>query len=257
MYTGFRARNFRCFRDLQVKGLRRVNLIAGENNVGKSALLEALYLHVGAYNPLLVVSIAALRGISAYRVKYGNIEDPPWQSLFREFDEGQDIELIGEGCARAARKMLVRSKEYAGTALPALNGATALRVAEASSTQETPRALELTDVSRGDATRLYFEKEAFRTEPASLPPAAFPGFLLSARGAPEFKEDTELYGRLDLKNQQNELIRILQLIEPRLTRLSTIVAGGEPMLHADIGWPRLVPIAYLGDGVLRLARLAP
>lgn len=41
MYTGFRAHNFRCFRDLQVKGLRRVNLIAGENNVGKSALLEA------------------------------------------------------------------------------------------------------------------------------------------------------------------------------------------------------------------------
>lgn len=44
MYTSFAIENFRCFEDLTVQPLARVNLIAGQNNVGKTALLEALWL---------------------------------------------------------------------------------------------------------------------------------------------------------------------------------------------------------------------
>ena len=44
MYKSFRVKNFRCFKDLQINDLGRVNLIAGKNNTGKTALLEAMYL---------------------------------------------------------------------------------------------------------------------------------------------------------------------------------------------------------------------
>ncbi len=47
MYKSFRVKNFRCFKDLQINDLGRVNLIAGKNNVGKTALLEAMYLLSG------------------------------------------------------------------------------------------------------------------------------------------------------------------------------------------------------------------
>jgi AAA15 family ATPase/GTPase len=36
--------NFRCFEKLKVEGLKRINLIGGMNNAGKTALLEAIYL---------------------------------------------------------------------------------------------------------------------------------------------------------------------------------------------------------------------
>lgn len=36
--------NFRCFRTTFIEGFKRVNLIGGQNNVGKTALLEAIYL---------------------------------------------------------------------------------------------------------------------------------------------------------------------------------------------------------------------
>lgn len=39
-----RIKNFKCFEDLQIKGLARVNLFGGKNNVGKSALLESIEL---------------------------------------------------------------------------------------------------------------------------------------------------------------------------------------------------------------------
>ena len=42
MYKSFRVKNFRCFKDLQINDLGRVNLISGKNNTGKTALLEAM-----------------------------------------------------------------------------------------------------------------------------------------------------------------------------------------------------------------------
>jgi AAA15 family ATPase/GTPase len=63
MYTSFEAKNFRGFEDLAISELGRVNLIAGVNNIGKTALLEALFIHCGAYNPVLALNVNALRGI--------------------------------------------------------------------------------------------------------------------------------------------------------------------------------------------------
>ena len=44
MYTEFHLRNFRLLNNLQVRELRRVNLIVGKNNTGKASLLEAIFL---------------------------------------------------------------------------------------------------------------------------------------------------------------------------------------------------------------------
>jgi AAA15 family ATPase/GTPase len=44
MLRSLYIQNFRQFRELQIDSLRRINLIAGRNNAGKTALLEALYL---------------------------------------------------------------------------------------------------------------------------------------------------------------------------------------------------------------------
>jgi hypothetical protein len=42
--NSFRVQNFRTFKDLTIDRLGRVNLIVGKNNVGKTALLEALWI---------------------------------------------------------------------------------------------------------------------------------------------------------------------------------------------------------------------
>ncbi|WP_448573154.1 AAA family ATPase [Trichothermofontia sp.] len=37
--------NFRCFDSLKASGFERLNLISGKNNIGKTALLEAIFLN--------------------------------------------------------------------------------------------------------------------------------------------------------------------------------------------------------------------
>ena len=46
------------------------------------------------------------------------------------------------------------------------------------------------------------------------------------------------------------------MINPQLRDLKTIFEAGVPTLYGDIGEARLMPLALLGDGMGRLARLA-
>jgi len=41
-------KNFKCFDSFEAKGFKRVNLIGGKNNVGKTAFMEALELHINS-----------------------------------------------------------------------------------------------------------------------------------------------------------------------------------------------------------------
>ena len=48
--TNIEIKNFKCFKDFKVKGLARVNLITGQNNVGKTSLMEACFLVGSAFS---------------------------------------------------------------------------------------------------------------------------------------------------------------------------------------------------------------
>lgn len=61
MYKTFRVQNFRCFRDLTLTDLARVNLIAGKNNAGKTALLEAFLLFCAGGNLEFALGRGGLR----------------------------------------------------------------------------------------------------------------------------------------------------------------------------------------------------
>ncbi len=68
--------NFRCFDSLNVENLKRVNLIGGDNNVGKSAFLEALEIVAKTTDPS---SLAISLGNSIRRRQY-------YDSRFNEFE---------------------------------------------------------------------------------------------------------------------------------------------------------------------------
>ena len=64
MLQSFTVKNYRGFRELTIEPFARINLIAGKNNIGKTALLEAIYLYNGPgnlYSPLWVNLIRGLQ----------------------------------------------------------------------------------------------------------------------------------------------------------------------------------------------------
>lgn len=61
MIASFKVLNYRQFADLEMSGLKRVNLVVGENGVGKSSLLEALWLYnsAGSYTDTVLDIISS------------------------------------------------------------------------------------------------------------------------------------------------------------------------------------------------------
>jgi len=50
LLTEIEIKDFKCFKDFKADGFKRVNLIGGKNNVGKTALMEACFVNVRAQN---------------------------------------------------------------------------------------------------------------------------------------------------------------------------------------------------------------
>lgn len=62
MLSELHIRNFRLFEDLHLTGLCQVNLFAGKNNTGKTALLEALRIYAAQGEDTIVNHILKQRG---------------------------------------------------------------------------------------------------------------------------------------------------------------------------------------------------
>ena len=58
-------KDFKCFKDFKAEGFKRVNLIGGKNNVGKTAFMEACYINVHSLSINLFWT--ALANVKGYR----------------------------------------------------------------------------------------------------------------------------------------------------------------------------------------------
>ena len=91
---------YRCFRELRIKHLGRVNLIVGKNNVGKSTILEALRLFANPASFRDIVEILRARDeIADLDSRDGEyeVDDLPFQRFFfgrGTFRIGSDLDRI-------------------------------------------------------------------------------------------------------------------------------------------------------------------
>jgi hypothetical protein len=264
-YTSFRVQNFRCFADLALESIKRVNLIAGENNTGKTGLLEAMFLHAGPFNPILIATIAGLRGIETYKVEFGRLLQPPWSSIFFNLDESRTIKFTGSDERGRTRSLEIKTtsdpqdlasvRKLLRHSVSNVQGTASSGSLVSSGSSSDVLKWHHSGVGREDIVLLFFDGPEIKTHPATLLPPLFPGRFIGSRWVPNFPEIAEQFGQLEIENKQDVLLDVLRLIEPKLTRLSTIMVGPSPMLHADIGIGKLIPVAFLGDGILRLASI--
>jgi hypothetical protein len=260
MYLSFKVSNFRCFQELIIEKLAPVNLIAGMNNVGKTALLEALFLHCGAYNPELVLRISTFRGIEpSFKIESGRTAETPWDSLFTGFDPAKEIELTGKSKTAGYRTLRLRILRE-----PLENPGVSLFIhsnqgkpAEPLLSTDTDLVLELeyNEAQRKGKHYLVVGPKGIQVQPFPPPPPPIPAVFLAARGRISPAEDAERFGRLEITGKQDVLLKVLKTVEPRLRRLSVVVAGGVPMIYGDLGHGRLIPLPVMGEGMVRLASL--
>jgi AAA15 family ATPase/GTPase len=242
-------KNFRCFENLTLENLSRLNLIGGMNNVGKTSLLEAIFLILGANVPDLSLRINMLRGIE----QFSNDYETMWGWLFNNKKTNSTIELIAESEDKANTEILKINLSSESLSLSRQhNIQEKTKLLSSLTTELIPNKLNLS-YQKGDLkidSSLIISPDGLITgkrEPIYLKPGVFISSILRSN-----REDTERFSNLEKKNRQDEIVNTLQLLEPRLKRLAVLIEGGLPMIAGDIGISELIPIAYMGEGISRL-----
>ncbi|NEQ36442.1 MAG: AAA family ATPase [Okeania sp. SIO3I5] len=254
MFKSLTIKNFRCFEEITIDNIDRVNLIGGINNVGKTTLLEAIYL-LNSLNSLEIpFRLNSNRG--AIQGETFDVEEIcEWlfhQKKVHKAIEIKNIDKNGEG--RELKLTLDKaSRPRLFPLSPKANSRKTIKDLKLELKKSGQKLLELTaflNIDKQEEVNIEFqqhEKQEIQTIEL-FPPSAF----LSSRLRVSLTDDAEIFSKFEAKNQQDEILEILKIIEPRLKRLAVLVTGGIPIIHGDIGGDYLIPISLMGEGMGRL-----
>lgn len=232
MFHTIEIRNLRGLRQLRVDQLSRVNLFFGQNNSGKSSILEAIFLLSGPSNPQLAPRINQNRGLS-------EVHPNALINLFYGNNRAENILLRAEGDnTRQLRINLspVANTDFSFTSSNLVErnwswshrfeqGGKSLSAQLLLMEQEGKMAFK-TEQAEGYVETLYCEYLS-----ATRPRSTFEGLSLIVRN-----------------KQEQELCEVLRIVEPRLRDL--VISNDQVMV--DLGFDQRFPLQTLGDGVQKV-----
>lgn len=257
MYKSFHIRNFRCFDDLKMNNLARINLIAGRNNVGKTAILEAMFVHGGINNPELALRINAFRGLQRMRVQLAQWAGAPWDALFYGFDTTKEIIFEGKGkhVNRQLHLKVIQDPEELKKIRSTIQSGNGDGSDGVSATLNPIRVLQLEsrEGNQSVTANAIMDYEGINSNIVPPPPADF--VFLAARNRQPPEQEADHFTNLVSAGKKQLLLDTLKPIEHRINNLELLKFGGETMIHGDIGMDKPMPLIYMGDGLNRLVSI--
>lgn len=218
MLTSLHIQGFKSFKDTVITPLRKVNLILGGQNVGKTSLLEAVYF--GAKS-------------------LGEIGNLP--SVFRKA-EGQDAERFFKALAKD-KKIRLELSEASGNGL--ITGINSLDLAEAADKRYSLS----TGTAAGYVVHRYPNSDPFA-------PRAFSNPLAVSVHLPDQARTVQLFDTVVIARKKRRLLEMLKSIEPRLEDMHSLSPDGDSRIYVELeGHTEALPLPLLGHGFSRLVFL--
>ncbi len=251
MIQQLRIQSYRCFEDLQINPLARINLFAGRNNSGKTTVLEAVTLLSGAGDSTHVLVIHDLRGVQIDELAGTpqSIRNIIWKPLFPAFDLDKTIRIEARNARHGAMRLEMSLERTEGAVLilhkpsePPHVGNEALRLLYTSDSAEPWERRVVIKEGTGIQTH-----GPGRRHPLSA------GFLPTR--SRDGRQDALKLGELRRRKQSHLLTEALRIVEPRLQSIEENSVAGYPMIWGDIGLPELAPLSTMGEGMTRLASI--
>jgi hypothetical protein len=250
MLRSLTIKNFRGFGALTVAPLERVNLIAGMNNTGKTALLEAVHLLCNPTDCKLPVEVNEARGIAEPSRAFAELAG--W--LFHQQNVAQPVQLSAVDLDGEPHTLAIWLLDSATARQRFHDMGERHRQGFPSTVFDQPGPILFLHYTGPHGVERV---SVGALGPAGLvaisPPVAWQiptTFLASTRvGSPE---EARQFSELDMANRQQELVSSLKMLDNRLTRLSLLLLGNQPVIYGDVGLKQLVPLALMGEGVRRL-----
>jgi hypothetical protein len=252
MWQNFIAKNFRCFTSTLLQPLARINLIAGKNNAGKTALLEAMHMHSYPQDCALPFMLKDQRGMK----DFPQFSDEIGAWLFFDRHTTHGLELISQddkGKTRCLRIWLLDGVET-NKRFPDLERMLQGSFIEQIRQPGLPRIIMETQADGKKTHAVGVVNKTGLSAIGSAKPWDGPCVFLPAGGV-SMETDTRSFSDLEKARKHAQLTAALKILEPRLQGLSLLLLEGSPVIHGDVGLRQPVPITMMGEGVRRLTSI--
>jgi predicted ATPase len=221
MLKSLHIKNFRGFRDLEIDPLKRVNLITGQNNTGKTGVLEALVLLLDDQSQTFRNPLPNL-----FRTSGGDWNENYWKWLFHNKDIKRNLKVEGSFGSEGDFTIILRGLQAPIDFNPAQYG-------EAGQIGGVHYM-----ITRGKGHAGH-KPAIFSTHPSNP------------------TQDAIDYNRVILKRRKKQVEEMLRRIEPRLQSIEALQVGqpgqpSSPLVYADLGLSEMIPVTQMGQGFNRL-----
>jgi AAA15 family ATPase/GTPase len=255
MIQSFEVENFRAFLDLKLSGLPSVNILVGQSASGKTALLEAIRMALGA-TPTVAWQLNAVRGVA-----FGMPLNPPreqfeaaWSSYFFDFDIAKTISFrVTDSDKREARLEMYFDKDRPVT--------------------PTPHTMPGVPILTSTIIPLAFKRQTFTGEINTIDATISPqqhGQIFLQQGSEigtvsEFFPSTwqsnsqqvaAWFSQLRISNQAEDIFKIVHKQFPDITEISSEVPYQFGALYATIRHhSKKMPISLISSGINKFVSL--
>ena len=243
-YKSFKIDNFRGITHLELSDMKRMNLLVGRNNCGKTSVLEGIFLLSGMSNPLLSVNIHVFRDL-------GLDSDNDFSFMFRNLDFSIPISFEGilDDCNRKLKispsyKVITSEKKEMDKIEETKDGNIALT--------STPRKVKGINLEFAWRDKLHKGNISVKDKEATtIIDKDYKEELPCSMLSPKFSMivNSKQMETLLVQKKLDNLISVLKGIEPRI---SDIRMGAANMIYVDVGAELLFPVNIMGDGMRRM-----
>jgi AAA15 family ATPase/GTPase len=252
MFKEVTIRRLRGITRLDIRDFGQVNLLVGENNCGKTTVLEALFLLIGATNAELPFRINVYRDLSV-------VNDNTMRVLFNRLNVGSSINLSAR-LENPSEKRNLKIMPNMETKFPSMVREETLQ----NSSAYIPDSYSRPSSAMDGFIMKFSLTESKKTKPIRIiTKATVTGSKIEFERPKEYKESrkavfinratvgamSERFNDVQVKKGIERIVKTLRHVEPSLSDL-TLGAGN--VIFCDIGLDRLVPLNVIGNGMLRL-----
>ncbi len=255
--------NFRGLRDIALEKLASFNLLLGANDVGKTSILEAVFLTSGFPNLSLTINIQNQR-----RYLVHEFED--LSTIFHELQVDAKVSMSASFGDSTKRKLVItapyskqNSENTQGIGANVngdpveIKGDDRLDVPSSSSVFSGPRYLhyESSISSNEGTTPITFSGNLTvrdgKIEGSQIPDNLINEIVLARRISTVSEYDVGAISDIIVSKKSDELLKYLRLINPRVEG----IAVRADIVHLDIGLKKMIPLNMFGSGMVRAASI--
>ncbi len=253
MLSNLNIENFRGIQELSMKDMRRLVLLSGKNNVGKSSVLEAVFFLMDHLSPESFNRMNGLRGLS---VPTSGVS--LWEPLFYQMDPNHKIKIQA---ARGEDTLTLTYSKDESYIPSQMRGIPKNVVGSFQSSAKRNYTLRFEFQVEGSAD--YSEIGHFTSNENGVlreisdddGEKQFMQLTYTSFVNNNFvrtnREILDRMGKAELNGEKASIISFLQRIDPAISDIVTLSVSGIPQLYINTN-KKLLPIQFSGDGINKL-----